>query len=100
MSASTVGLWEQAVKLLQDGTKDLASCSDPSLWTRVDAVLVKLINPVPPPKAILKKLLQQRQVCPDTKQQHVGWVAVHCYGAACVQLLSRVMSFSPVTRHL
>lgn len=69
MGASTVGLWEQAVKLLQDGTKDLASCSDPSLCTRADALVTKLQDLAPSPKATLKKLVQQLQVHADTTQQ-------------------------------
>jgi hypothetical protein len=59
MGASTVGLWEQAVKLLQDGTKDLASCSDPSLCTREGALTKKLEDLPPVPKATMKKLVQQ-----------------------------------------
>lgn len=62
MGASTVGLWEQAVKLLQDGTKDPDSCSDPSLYTRAEALVERLDKIVAPPKATMKKLVQQRQV--------------------------------------
>lgn len=63
MATSFVGVFETAVKLLRQGTKDAGSCEDTSLCRRVGALQQQLDQLPDPPKAAWKKLVVQQQVC-------------------------------------
>jgi hypothetical protein len=62
MGTNVISSWEQVVKLLRGGTKDPASCADPSLYPRVVSLVTKLNSLPPPPRSVWKKLVQQLQV--------------------------------------
>jgi putative heme degradation protein len=68
MTSGAVGVWEQAVRALQEMTKDPASLNQ---FDAVSALGVKLRLLPPPPKAAWKKLVQQLQVSDEatTPQQ-------------------------------
>jgi hypothetical protein len=62
MGSGAIGLWEQAVKVLQQLTQDPASCANETMCEVAAALGMKLQRLSPAPKATWKKLVQQRQV--------------------------------------
>jgi hypothetical protein len=78
-------VWQQAVKALQEMTKDSSSCQSLTRYDALIALCEGLQNLPPPPKAAWKKLVQQLQV---RKQPNVTKVAVVCVGVqvwVCLQ---------------
>jgi hypothetical protein len=76
-----VGSWVQVVKLLQNGTKDPASCADASLNDRVRTLVNKLKVLPPCPRSVWTALLQQ-QVCTTpnntvSRYSNMGCLAGH-----------------------
>jgi hypothetical protein len=62
MGSGAIGLWEQAVKVLQQLTQDPASCANADLCEVAAELGMKLQRLPPAPKATWKKLVLQRQV--------------------------------------
>jgi hypothetical protein len=94
-------VWQQAVKALQEMTKDSYSCQSFTRYDALDALCTKLKDLPPPPKAAWKKLVQQLQVRKQLKPSHMtkgaaatvlyfvygvqAWVChQHGLGAGCV----------------
>jgi hypothetical protein len=67
MSTNAVGVWERAIKLLQDAARDP---TNKPLQDSIIAQGLHLKHMPPPPKSTWKKLVQQLQVCTSTSIEH------------------------------